>query len=273
MLSSATLSSPEISISRVLPRLYLYPEDHLYKCSCFTCLRQTPFVEKREEYSGSRHAKSASLSFFSSHSQARADRLIKHLPLRDACTTLVRAVVKIGKRFTHRTHVGSRHRRDVKLQSRGKQYALRAPLQLCASQKIRPVSALVCFVRFFLTDFAEFSARSWWRDYSAPASCSNHDRSKAQKKYSTCKKKTFLKSPFKSHTSSSLSSTFLQRIDVIFDLFRSWAGIDCQLPFIRHARVLLQMCLRKDYRQHLLVGKVVLLNLPRHSFGPAYDES
>ena len=60
-----------------------------------------PFQGTKEEHSRFGHAKGASVSTFSSHSQARADRFTKHLPFRKACTARIRAVIKFGNTVSH----------------------------------------------------------------------------------------------------------------------------------------------------------------------------
>ena len=74
--------------------------------------------------------------------------------------------------------------------------------------------------------------------------------------------KNFLKSLFSSTTISSrhpcqILSEFRCHLGIVLPM----GGMDCQLPFVRHARVLVQACLPRHCRQHLLVGMVVLLNL------------
>ena len=72
--------------------------------------------------------------------KARADRFVKHQALQNAGTSRVREVAKIWKtRFAHGTYVGSRHRRDVQLQSmrvtKNKACTSCATLALCVSKK------------------------------------------------------------------------------------------------------------------------------------------
>ena len=63
-----------------------------------------PVSLKREEPSRPGHAKGVSFFAFSSHSQARADRFTKHLPLRKACTTWLRTVAKFENSVSHIGH-------------------------------------------------------------------------------------------------------------------------------------------------------------------------
>ena len=62
---------------------------------------------------------------------------------------------------------------------------------------------------------------------------------------------------------------FLQRFDVLSKLFCPWSGLNCRLPFARHARKFVRPCLPESRRQHLLVRQIVFLNSFHHSFGPA----
>ena len=61
--------------------------DHSLRCSRVMYLLSNPISFKKNKTSGSEHAKGASDSALASHSQARTDPVIKHLPLRNACTT------------------------------------------------------------------------------------------------------------------------------------------------------------------------------------------
>ena len=76
----------------------------VFKCAYLMCLRSRPISGNKEEHSRFGHAKGASVSTFSSHSQARADRFTKHLPFRKACTARIRAVTKFGNTVSHIGH-------------------------------------------------------------------------------------------------------------------------------------------------------------------------
>ena len=76
----------------------------VFKCAYLMCLRSRPISGNNEEHSRFGHAKGASVSTFSSHSQARADRFTKHLPFRKAGTARIRAVTKFGNTVSHIGH-------------------------------------------------------------------------------------------------------------------------------------------------------------------------
>ena len=90
--------------------------------------------------------------------------------------TLFRTSDTLWKSSLSSQHPASAHACHPKIRR-----ALHAPPLLCVIQKIGalltslcPTSALVRFCESFLRHFADFSARSWWRDGIAPVSCSNH---------------------------------------------------------------------------------------------------
>ena len=96
----------------------LYYRETICSDATFNCLRCNTTSLKKEEHSKARQAKGGPVSTFSSLSQDRADRFTKHLPLRTACTTRVRAVTNFEKKpFAQWTYVVRRHRLEVKLQS------------------------------------------------------------------------------------------------------------------------------------------------------------
>ena len=120
----------------MLARVYLCQGDHLFRCSLLCAFLAHPFF-KSSEQSGSGHPKGASVSDLSSHSQARADRLKKPLP--SSRCDLVRKSC-----FSHRTHVGNRHRRNctvsVPVCHPAIGHALHAPLLLFCVSKSRCIS-------------------------------------------------------------------------------------------------------------------------------------
>ena len=139
------------------------------------------------EHSGSAHTKSDSVAAFSSHSQARTDRLIKRFPLRKACTTWFRAVSKFEKAVSHNGHtleivIVVTCSFNPCVPPPNKKRALHAPVfTWCVSKKFRallaifcPASTPPCVVRLFLRNLFEFSDCSWGGHVVLQCLRSNH---------------------------------------------------------------------------------------------------
>ena len=149
----------------MLARMYVCRGDHLFRCSQF----YVPKLKTRE-HSGSGQSNGASVCAFSSHAQARADRFIKHLPLRKACTTWV---VKFEKLFhTLGTHWTSSPKRACT--SCATFCFVRCKMHDAFLTLFCPALALVCLVCFFPRCLFTFLDCPWGRPFGAPVSCSDH---------------------------------------------------------------------------------------------------
>ena len=155
-----------------------------------------------------------------------------------------------GNCFAHRTHVGSRLRRDVQLQS------MRAlPKQgahfmrhLCCDSK-----SSVCFspsTNICAGTFCAFLSQEPRRGVLgaflvAGWLCSSillEPRSgQVRRKIRHAEKLS--QSPFQFAHKTATFVKFLQSFDAISKLFCLWCGVSCQFPLLRHARILVQTCL------------------------------
>ena len=170
------ITSFGISTFTSLERILLCREDHLFKSSYLMCLCSKPISLKTEEHSRSPHATDASVSAFSSPF-ARPSRSIHEAP-----STSKSSYHVYSSCYHFRENCFAR--RDTRWKSSSScpgasvhacrpktGHVLHAPLlpyvifenvhellALCC-----PTSALVHFMRCFLRNFADFSARSGWR--------------------------------------------------------------------------------------------------------------
>ena len=99
-----------------------------------------------------------------------------------------------------------------------------------------PASALVCVVRFFLKNLAEFSACSWLGQVLLQYLARITLKSSAQKSSTSIKKipQISVQLAYK------FVPKFLQQVDVMSEVFGPWSGINCLLPLTSHARVCVQ---------------------------------
>ena len=215
--------------------------------------------QKTREHSGSGQSNGASVSAFSSHTQARADRFKKHLPLRTTCTTWV---VKFEKLF----HIG--HALDA-VPEKGMHF-MRHFFALCVAKCMMHFShysvqhsALICLVCFLSQVPLHVPRLSLGATIWCSSILLGSFLNQVRRNFRHTKRR-----PSSSLHSIRTKSRRRQRLDVVSKLLCPWSGTACQL-LARHARVFVQTCLLSNCYQHSLVRQVVFLNLLCHSFDPA----
>ena len=149
-----------------------------------------------------------------------------------------------------------------------------ANLALCVSKRSMHSSAffcqafaLACLVRFFLENLAEFSACFWERPGSAPVSCSHHVCIKCADIFNIHKRdlpQISIQFAYQSRHHRQIPSAKCCNLGAVLPMV--WQKLSVSLRW--SCKVLVQTFLVKDCRQHLLVRRVVLLTLLRHSFCP-----